>query len=250
MYVLSDAFTILLATAGVGVVSSLLRRSATQLRAATANELAAREAAARLAERDSLGRTIHDSVLQSLTMVHKRGRELAAAASVPGSELAALAELAGAQEAALRDLLVRPVQLTPGAGTSLRARLQSSAAAVRNELDVTLSAVEDAVLPASTVDQLAAAVEQALVNVIAHAGTRRVWVFVDVTDTGLVISVRDDGCGFVFDPAALRRSGRMGLSSSIIGRIEDLGGAVGIQSQPGRGTEIEMSLPRVDEGTP
>src|SRR6266545_2921444 len=58
------------------------------------------ERAARLAERESLARQIHDSVLQALALVHKRGRELAA-------QVAGLAEMAAGQERALRALVLR-----------------------------------------------------------------------------------------------------------------------------------------------
>jgi len=242
MYVVSDAFTIILAISGVGVVSSLLRRSTAALLAAQAEELAAREAAARLAERDSLGRKIHDSVLQSLTMVHKRGRELAAQEAVPGSDVARLAELAAAQQVALRDLLLRTTAPPVGAA-SVPATLAAAAATVRSELDVVVNATEDVTVPAATADSLAAAVEQALRNVVAHAGTDRAWVFAERDGTNLVVSVRDDGCGFVFDAAALRHAGRLGLLSSIQGRIEDVGGTLTVTSYPGKGTELEIVIP-------
>jgi signal transduction histidine kinase len=59
--------------------------------AAAAETMGAREQAARLSERESLARQIHDSVLQSLAMVHKRARELAGVESVPAAEVARLA---------------------------------------------------------------------------------------------------------------------------------------------------------------
>jgi signal transduction histidine kinase len=73
----ADAVNLALAGGGLGYVATLLRRSASELHEAQAAEVAARERAARLTERESLGRQIHDSVLQVLTLVNKRGRELA-----------------------------------------------------------------------------------------------------------------------------------------------------------------------------
>ncbi|HSO53656.1 MAG TPA: hypothetical protein VL330_13110, partial [Actinomycetes bacterium] len=96
-----------LAGGAVGLVARLLGRSAGQLRQATEETIRARERAARLAERESLGRQIHDSVLQALALVHKRGRELAAGGPVPPDQVAGLAEMAAGQERALRSLILR-----------------------------------------------------------------------------------------------------------------------------------------------
>jgi signal transduction histidine kinase len=96
-----------LAGGAVGLVARLLERSAGQLRQATEETIRARERAARLAERESLARQIHDSVLQALALVHKRGRELAAGGPVPPDEVAGLAEMAAGQERALRTLILR-----------------------------------------------------------------------------------------------------------------------------------------------
>src|SRR5262245_23922529 len=75
--VASGALNFVLAGGAVGLVAQLLDRSAAELRRAGEETMRARERAARLSERESLARQIHDSVLQSLAMVHKRGRELA-----------------------------------------------------------------------------------------------------------------------------------------------------------------------------
>ena len=105
---LGDAFSLVLAGAGVGLVSTLLQRSAAAVQAAQADRARAREQAVRLAEREEIGRRVHDSVLQVLTLVHKRGRELAGHDVVDPARVAELADLAAAQERELRDLVLRP----------------------------------------------------------------------------------------------------------------------------------------------
>jgi signal transduction histidine kinase len=68
-----------------------------------------------------------------------------------------------------------------------------------------------------------------------------------VEDDGdeVVISVRDDGLGIAPERlAAARAEGRLGVASSIEGRVRDLGGTMAVESAPGRGTEIEMRVPR------
>jgi len=238
----SGAVNFLLAGFGVGLLARLLDRSAAQLRVALDESVRARERAARLAERESLARQIHDSVLQSLAMVHKRGRELAAAEQVPGSELVGLAELAAGQERALRMLVLRPPGQPPQGRAALRDALEELAAATPG-LRVTVSAVGPLWLPGGHVAELRAAVRQALDNVAGHAGTGAASVFAEQDGAEVVVSVRDDGAGFAYDEAALAAAGKMGLLWSVKGRVEQLGGTMRVDSTPGRGTEVELRVP-------
>ncbi len=59
-------------------------------------------------------------------------------------------------------------------------------------------------------------------------------------------TVRDNGIGFEFDEVALGESGRLGLSLSVKARVALVGGTVNVRSRKGRGTEVEMWLPRMD----
>ena len=154
------------------MISRLLDRSAAELRAATEEAMRERERAARYAERESLARQIHDSVLQALALVNKRGRELGARGSVEADEVLALAQTAGEQERALRELLLRAPEPAPGGTASLRDALEASAREIRG-VPVAVSAVGPIWLPGGTVAELVAAVGQALANVEAHARAHR-----------------------------------------------------------------------------
>jgi signal transduction histidine kinase len=233
-----------LAGGAVGLVARLLERSAEQLRQATEETIRARERAARLAERESLARQIHDSVLQALALVHKRGRELAAAGPVPADQVAGLAEMAAGQERALRSLILREPEdeLTPAGAASLRSALESLATAERS-LPVTVGATGALWLPARHVEELAAAVRQALDNVVEHAGATRVAVFAEEDAGAVVVTVRDDGRGFRYDERQLLAEGKIGLAKSIKGRTEQLGGTMAVTSRPGAGTEVELRVP-------
>jgi signal transduction histidine kinase len=85
--------TVLLLLAGVvvGYVSTLAARAERAVQRATEIEAASRE-------RERLARGIHDSVLQVLALVQRRGAEV-------GGEAAEIGRLAGEQEAALRALI-------------------------------------------------------------------------------------------------------------------------------------------------
>jgi signal transduction histidine kinase len=193
------------------------------------------EAATR--ERERLARRIHDSVLQVLALVRRRGGEL-------DGEAAELGRLAGEQEAALRALMAShggTTGLTADVEADLRTLLTAHAS-----MTVTVSAPASAVrLPARTAREIEAAVMAALDNVRRHCGDGvRAWVLLESDRAGVTVSVRDEGRGMPAGRlAAAEADGRLGVAQSIRGRIRDLGGTVSVVSAPGEGTEIEMSVP-------
>jgi signal transduction histidine kinase len=249
LHLAGGALNYVIAGGAVGLVAGLLERSAEELRQAIAALVRARERAARLAERESLARQIHDSVLQALAMVHKRGRELAGQGPVPAAEVRRLAEMAAGQEEALRALVLREPEGSPTGTASLRQELEA-VARQRRPLPVTVGATGPITLPVGHVGELAAAVRQALDNVVEHAGATRASVFADVDGGEVVVTVRDDGRGFSYDEAALAAQGKIGLLKSIKGRAEQLGGALRVETAPGAGTEVELRVPRPPDAGP
>jgi signal transduction histidine kinase len=200
-------------------------------------EAAERNAAAR--ERERLARDIHDSVLQVLALVQRRGTEI-------GGEAAELGRLAGRQEEALRALIRSASYTRPLDGQrDLRALVG------RHEgPDVSVAAPATPVLlPAETARQFAAAVASAVDNVREHCpeGTR-VWLLLEDEGDAVQVSVRDDGPGFAPERLATAAAeGRLGVAQSIRGRVRELGGTAEVVSAPGQGTEVEMRIPRVEK---
>lgn len=84
-------------------------------------------------------------------------------------------------------------------------------------------------------------VQEALNNVRQHAQTDRVRVEFHRGETGLLLTIADDGCGF--DPAA--RPEGFGLRS-LRACAAAVGGEVQIESAPGRGTVVTARLPALD----
>ncbi|MFG2086258.1 MULTISPECIES: MacS family sensor histidine kinase [unclassified Spirillospora] len=191
-------------------------------------------------ERERLARRIHDSVLQVLAMVQRRGGEL-------GGEAAELGRLAGEQEAALRSLIgTGPAVPAPspgaGAGVDLRPLLTGHASP-----SVTVSTpATEVLLPGPAAREVEAAVAAALDNVRRHCGAgARAWVLLEDGAGEITVSVRDDGPGMAagrLEEAAA--DGRLGVAQSIRGRVADLGGKVTIVSTEAEGTEIELTVPR------
>ena len=90
-------------------------------------------------------------------------------------------------------------------------------------------------------DALRGAVEQCLVNVTRHAGVKEAWVTISSNADGVSVTVVDEGVGF--DPDSVPTD-RLGISESVRGRIERLGGRVRLWSSPGAGTSVHISIPR------
>lgn len=231
-YVDTDLTRDLLLLVGIGFVlglaASTQRRSAERLAEALRVEAAT-------AERERLARSIHDGVLQVLARVRRRGAEL-------GGEAAELATLAGQQEVALRALVSSAPAASEDGMADLGARLK-----VLETDRIAVSAPATAVLVKAVVaSELTAAVREALNNVDKHAGPgAKAWVLIEDLGSEIVVSVRDDGVGI--EPgrvAEAEREGRMGIAKSLLGRIEELGGSVTLETAPGEGVEWEIRVRR------
>lgn len=221
--------TTLFFVAGVtlGYAATTTRRATAALREALAAEGAN-------AERERLSRSIHDGVLQVLAIVRRRGTEI-------GGEAAELAALAADQEVVLRTLMTsRPRRTSGRVDLSATLRLRATA---RVEV---ITPAGDVLLGRRTVEDIDAAVGEALSNVIQHAGSAaRAWVTVEDLGEQAMVSVRDDGVGISADRLeAAKRGGHLGVAQSIRGRIIDLGGTVELRTSPGGGTEWELTVPK------
>ena len=209
---------LLLAGLVVGVVVQLARRAE-----ASYAEVVRSQAAT--AERARLSREVHDGVLQALALVARSSTD------------PLLAALAGGQEQALRRLVSAPADVPTGS-QDLVALLPA-----RPGVEVA-SPAGPVLLPAHVAQPLAAAVGAAVDNALRHGG-RTAWVLVEDEPAAVTVTVRDDGPGIApgrLDDAV--REGRLGVAHSIVGRLAELGGTVGVLSAPGQGTEVELRVPR------
>jgi signal transduction histidine kinase len=226
---LDGPIILLMAAMLVGYVSTLLTRAEQALQRATELEAASKE-------RERLARTIHDSVLQVLAMVQRRGTEA-------GGEAAEIGRLAGEQEAALRALVTGDGLVSLPCGeldlSTLLTRQASALVSVITPADPVL-------LTERTVTETAAAVRAAIDNVRRHCGElARAWVLVDDEGATVCVTIRDDGPGIPAGRLAeAAAEGRLGVSHAISGRIRELGGSADISSTPGAGTEVRLRVPR------
>lgn len=226
-----NTFLILIGGPIVGYLCESLQRMARE-------RDAAERAAAAAEERTRLARAVHDGVLQVLTMVQRRG-------AADGGEWAELGRLAGEQERGLRSLIRQQdtVSAAPGGRVDLAGALEAMATA--HPLRVEVATPGGAVLVDQRVaSETVAAVSACLDNVLAHVGAdARAWVLAQAAPDAITVSVRDDGPGIAEGRLAQAEAeGRLGVASSIRGRVEDLGGTATVQSGPW-GTEWELQVP-------
>ena len=191
-----------------------------------------RRALIRSEERADIAAHVHDSVLQTLTLIQR-------SAADPRE----VTRLARTEERALRSWLYAP----EGDPTrTFAARLQRDAADVESAYGATLEVVTvgDAPIDAS-VSALLAATREAMVNAARHGGGSAS-VYAEVGSDDVEVFVRDRGLGF--DPASVPAD-RHGLRESVVGRMERAGGSADVKSTSGTGTEVRLRIAR-DAGAP
>jgi signal transduction histidine kinase len=179
----------------------------------------------RTEEHADLAARVHDSVLQTLTLIQKDPQDAR--------------RLARRQERELRAWLY-PDREATAVGTLVDA-VESAAAEIEELHGVRVELVRTGNAPLDERAQaLVLAAREAMANAARHAGVEEVSVFLDARTDGVSLYVRDRGAGFDVDAIA---TDRRGLTESIRGRMERVGGVARIVSTPGEGTEVELELP-------
>ncbi len=186
-----------------------------------------RRSRVRVEERAKLAAHLHDSVLQTLTLIER-------SADDPGQ----VTRLARTQERELRQWLFGPV------ATSRVATLAGALDALVGEIEgdygvrVELVVVGEATLSEALTD-LVAAGREAAINAARWSGAERVSVYAEVEPDKASLFVRDRGRGF--DPATVPED-RHGLAVSIRERLAARGGTATVRSAPGEGTEVALEV--------
>ena len=180
-------------------------------------------------ERAEVAAHIHDSVLQTLTLIQRNA-----------GDAKKVSTLARAQERELRNWLYGTPELDPG--ESLTATLER----VRDEIEYLHGvAVETVEVGNCPVDErlvaLVLSTREAMANAAVHSGASSVSVYLEVEPHQVTVFVRDRGKGFDLEQVP---ASRRGIADSILGRMDRAGGKAVINSEPGMGTEVELVMPR------
>ena len=99
---------------------------------------------------------------------------------------------------------------------------------------------EERHVPRALTGEILMCLQEAVGNALRHGGATDVKVVFSFRREGLVVSIRDNGCGF--DPASVEGSGHLGLRS-MRERAERHGGTMKVTSEIGAGTIIVVRLP-------
>lgn len=207
-----------------------------------------------LEERDHLAREMHDTLAQVLGYLHlkaasTKNRLASGEIEHAEGELQEMQDLAHEAYVDVREAILGLREtVAPGEGIigSISQYLQKfrRQSGVEAQL-IVLEKQPPALLPEAEI-QLVRVVQESLTNVRKHALATRVLVRVERAEGGLQISIEDNGRGF--DASRLdRNEGRSFGITSMRERIERAGGRFSIESEPGAGTRIVVSLP-VKEG--
>jgi signal transduction histidine kinase len=236
LYILIAAATILF----LGAVVSDRARAAVELA-----ESKRREAEQAAAERQRIARDLHDSVTQTLFSLSLQARTAEHELSGNGARLpGALREISHLARGALAEMRALIFELRPAAlaEEGLVAALTKHAAAVsvRHDLPVEVEGPPERLPLASGVEEhLYRLGQEAIANAVKHAGASRVDVWVARSADGARMTIADDGGGF--DPQA-SFVGHLGLST-MRSRADEIGGTLEIETGPGQGTTISVTVP-------
>jgi signal transduction histidine kinase/ligand-binding sensor domain-containing protein len=205
--------------------------------------------AAVLEERNRLAREMHDTLIQGCAGVSAL---LEAQSSLDDKEASTKENLLSCAREQLRTSIneareaVWDLRHANGSATVISPILQSMTQQLSHEFAVPVEyrmAGSPFDLDQSTAHELLMVVREALHNAIRHGQPRRVEVSIRFGKNDLVVEVDDDGRGF--DLAIVSRSsnghyGVVGMKE----RARRMGGALTLDSQPGKGAQLTLRIPR------
>lgn len=212
--------------------------------------LATEANAIREQEKSRVARELHDELAQSLTALKmdtiwlkdnlggdaaETHRKLDGMLSMLDASVAATRRIA----ADLRPLLLDDLGLLPAIEWLVQNFTQRTGMACELEAD------EELELPEPYATAVFRIVQESLVNVAKHSRASAVKVTLDLAGRQMLLIVKDDGVGFSL--AAGRKPNSLGLVG-LRERAQLLKGTISVQSEPARGTTIEVRIPVAEPG--
>ncbi|MBV8885138.1 MAG: PAS domain-containing protein [Chroococcidiopsidaceae cyanobacterium CP_BM_RX_35] len=227
-----------------------LARDITEQRNAALRERKRAEEASILGERNRMAREIHDTLAQAFTgiLLHVGSATQRLTSGLEATQIhlevmEKIDELArtGLAEARRSVAALRPQLLEEGTLQSALHRLMTQ---MRSTSSTTLIYESKGVvysLPTEVENHLLRIGQEALTNAIKYANAGKILVELVYNDAQCLLSIKDNGQGFgVGSITSLGGFGLLGMSE----RAEQIGAQLAIQSQPGQGTEIIVTVNR------
>jgi len=195
------------------------------------------------AERGRIARELHDSLGQNLLLIINRTQLELAKKGLPDDvrdQLQGIGDLAMLAIAETRQIAhdLHPPQLDYlGLTRSLTAMVESAGEASSFKLDGKIDDVDDAFSTEAAMS-IYRIVQESLNNIFKHSRAKNARVTLERDIHEVLLKIEDDGCGF-----NIHENGKgLGLRN-IAERVHMLGGKLKIDSQPGAGTRIEITIP-------
>ena len=184
-------------------------------------------------ERQRLDALVHDQVLHTLILASRADSKAAQedAAKSARNAITALLEA--------KDLDTTQSEVS---SLGLFKALESAASKLDGRVQTHSTGASAAKLNSEAAQALTEASLQAIDNAIQHSRSKEIRLTLEaLKNGGLKFTVADDGTGFRTDRVSRNR---IGISTSIMARVESVGGKVEINSAPGKGTRVVMRWPR------
>jgi signal transduction histidine kinase len=222
------------------------KRAERALRRARERTLEARFAAV-LDERTRLAREIHDTLLQGFTGVALKLLALTSRVPGPPEIIGDLRDLVTLSQKTLEDArhavwdMRAPALAGEDFPQALRATVEDRLHGTGLELEFEVEGASHP-LDSETTAVVMRVAQEAIANVVKHAGAKQVKVKLGYQARGVRLSVIDDGHGFAVQPDLHAYGGHWGLLG-MRERASQLRANLLIQSSPGQGTEIVLLIP-------
>ncbi|MFX3631985.1 MAG: histidine kinase [Candidatus Pristimantibacillus sp.] len=211
-------------------------------------EAASNEAAV-LEERKRLARDLHDTVSQQLFAIHMCASSLPKLQEIDQERAASVLEqLIHMSTLAQKQMRVFIAQLRPMEleGRTLQEALDKwfPDYCRQNNLQGVLEWRLTEPLSEAKEHQFFLIVQEAIANVVKHAGANSCSLTLTENERQIVLSLQDDGAGFRVHEV---KRGSYGLST-MQERAQKLGGTAEIISKPGSGTRVKVTIPKMGRG--
>lgn len=224
------------------LVGLLVQRSRRRRAENEAQRLSGRILTAHEDERRTLARELHDDLTPRLARLAIDAARLQPATAGPDSgrgatmheELSRLSQDVHGLAYRLHPTVLEDL----GLGDALRSECDRVGKAHGLSVDQHIDVLPAGITPAATVCLFRVA-QEALRNIVRHAGARSARVSLAPKDGGLQLLVTDDGAGF--EPKSGHSAG-LGIAS-MRERVREVGGRFGIRSVPGAGTTVQAWVP-------
>ncbi len=195
-------------------------------------------------ERQHLAQEVHDTLGGELVAARL---QLASLAMRLGQQPADIAQRLDQLHATLRTLATLKSRVLHGLrpdalhGLGLARALQAMAGSLAADAGIHLRMdLDDVHADQATELVIFRVVQESLTNMVKHAGATEAEIVLREQPCDVSLFVRDNGRGFALADQAVSGHGLEGMR----GRVEAAGGSLSVASDPGRGTQIAVLLPK------